>query len=918
MAEPDPKIAELEARLDSLVRTQIDFQVEITAIRKELTRLRNISVPSPPPVQQRAAETAKLPRSPIREEPVRETEPLQHEPPPTLALGPQPDRIKSPFEAYTDNAKADIERFIGENLISKIGIIVLLIGIGVGTKYAIDNNLISPLTRITLGYLFGIGLLIVGARLKTKYLKFSAVLTSGGLATMYFITYFAYSAYGLIPQLVAFAIMALLTVATVGAALLYSRQVIAHIGLVGAYAVPFLVSDNSGRYAALFTYMAIVNTGILAIAVWKVWKPIFYTASGFTWLIFAVWLGTKYDPGTYFYLALIFLGIFFATFYTTKLVHGVVHIEPDDQENLASMIVTTILFFTFSMVLGNVSASVLDYAIYFTFIAVFALLILISSYRFYGRVLVFAVYPLTWLAFAAWFFKWYSAESHFMLAAIVASFFFAIFYGVTLAYRLATDELGMAENAGLVLTNSFIFYGFGYALLDSREALRPFEGLFTAAHAALHSITAQAVSRLKPSAVDVVQTLTVLIITFVTIAIPIQFDGNVVTVVWSVEAAVLFYFGRMRGLRLFEHISYPVMMLAAGSMVLDWLLVYQDRFVQPPVIENLRRPFANGDMVTGLVFVAAAAFITMINRDEKGQPAINADNVKAVGYLVAGVGLVALYNVFRIEIGNYFHCQAALTGRGASQLYSIDASPHSDLRAFDVMFQIDYTLLFLSIVGFINLAKARSLVLGASNVAISVISLASTATIGMLFLYGLRISYLNAAATGLFGTTLSNVAVRYVTFALIALLVAVLFRYSRDDLTEPLTPREWRITAFDGLLYSLILIVSSCELMNIAAHLGIPDADRFGLSILWGMIAFVMVFVGIIRKKKYLRIASIFLLAVTLIKLFFYDITELGTIPKTILFVSLGLLLLVISFLYNKYKIAIFGPAASDETEENL
>jgi hypothetical protein len=58
----------------------------------------------------------------------------------------------------------------------------------------------------------------------------------------------------------------------------------------------------------------------------------------------------------------------------------------------------------------------------------------------------------------------------------------------------------------------------------------------------------------------------------------------------------------------------------------------------------------------------------------------------------------------------------------------------------------------------------------------------------------------------------------------------------------------------------------------------------------------------------------IVLLAVTLIKLFFYDAAELDTIPRTILFVSLGLTLLVISFLYNKYKNAIFG--LSEEREE--
>ena len=67
-----------------------------------------------------------------------------------------------------------------------------------------------------------------------------------------------------------------------------------------------------------------------------------------------------------------------------------------------------------------------------------------------------------------------------------------------------------------------------------------------------------------------------------------------------------------------------------------------------------------------------------------------------------------------------------------------------------------------------------------------------------------------------------------------------------------------------------------------------------------------MIAIGIAKNKQYLRIAAFVLLAVTLIKLFLYDIADLDTIPKTILFISLGILLLIVSFLYNKYKTLIF------------
>ena len=103
-----------------------------------------------------------------------------------------------------------------------------------------------------------------------------------------------------------------------------------------------------------------------------------------------------------------------------------------------------------------------------------------------------------------------------------------------------------------------------------------------------------------------------------------------------------------------------------------------------------------------------------------------------------------------------------------------------------------------------------------------------------------------------------------------------------------------------------LLIAGSCELVNLMAQLHIADAGKLGLSIFWGIYALGLIAIGIAWNKKHLRIAAIALLAVTLVKLFVYDVADLPTIPKTILFVSLGLLLLIISFLYNKYKALIF------------
>lgn len=920
MPEPDPKIAELEKRLDQLVRTQVSFQLEVNLIRSELARLRGPTAttarldPVPPP-QPRPAPPIRYTPPPQGED--THTEPPREIPPPTFGASYTKTRSDRPsqtsskmsdyFATYTDSAKADLEKFIGENLISKIGILVLIIGVGIGAKYAIDNDLISPLTRIVLGYIMGAGLLAMAVKLKPKYHNFSAVLLSGGMAIMYFLTYFAYATYQLMPQSAAFVVMVMFTLFTVTAAIVYDRQVIAHIGLVGAYAVPFLVSTNSGNYLFLFIYMAILNAGILAISVKRAWTPIFYTASTFTWLIFVSWLASRYASADHLNLALTFLGIFFAIFYTTKIVHGLFHSQIKDPENIASMIITAVIFYGCCIAISDGASASVEFTVIFSYLAAISLALLISSFRFYGRVLVFVTYPFTWLIFGAWFLNKYSADQHLALAAIFASVFFTVFYGATLVYRLATDEIGMAESAGLVLTNSLIFYGFGYAIMDSHAALQPYQGVFTVGHAAFHSLVAQAVDRVKPYAVDVVQVLAVLIVTFATAAVPIQFDGNLVTVIWSVEAVVLFYFGRGRGIVLFEYFSYPLMFLASCSMLLDWFSVYSDRSVYS--LELASRPFANGEFVTGLVFVAAFAFIYMLNADDTREPAIDRSLIKPMSYLVAVIAVSALYNTFRMEIGNFFHLEAV--SRGLSNSLNILGGPRStsqyDLGRFNIVTQIDYTMLFLTTLAVVNIRKVRSWAAAYAGIGLSVLTLMFFVLVGLYLLYELRQSYLNGATVELFGFAASNVAIRYLSYLFVAGLLATIFKYSSSELTEGVASPEVRVIGFDAVLYPTALIMTSCELMNISAHLGVNNADKYGLSILWGVFALMLIAIGIGKRKKHLRIAAIVLLAVTLAKLFFYDITDLGTIPKTILFVLLGLLMLVMSFLYNKYKDIIFG-----------
>ncbi|MDQ3047508.1 MAG: DUF2339 domain-containing protein, partial [Bacteroidota bacterium] len=80
--------------------------------------------------------------------------------------------------------------------------------------------------------------------------------------------------------------------------------------------------------------------------------------------------------------------------------------------------------------------------------------------------------------------------------------------------------------------------------------------------------------------------------------------------------------------------------------------------------------------------------------------------------------------------------------------------------------------------------------------------------------------------------------------------------------------------------------------------------------ILWGVYSFLLIAWGIFKKNKISRISAICLFGITLFKLVTYDTWDLSTGYKVIAYMLLGVILLVVAFLYQKFKGLIFGDEA--------
>lgn len=241
----------------------------------------------------------------------------------------------------------DLEKFIGENLISKIGIAILVLAIGFFVKYAIDNDWIGPVGRVGIGILCGGILAAVAHRLRNSYKAFSSVLAGGGLAIFYFTITLAYHQFHLFSQTVSFIIMVVITAFAVVLSQLYNRQELAIIALIGGFATPFMVSNGSGNYKALFSYLIILNAGLLFIAYNKAWRLLNVLAFIFTVVLFGSWLYTlKTDtsPSTY-GSGLLFATVFYLLFFIINIAHNIRENKKFIASDFGILLANTALYF---------------------------------------------------------------------------------------------------------------------------------------------------------------------------------------------------------------------------------------------------------------------------------------------------------------------------------------------------------------------------------------------------------------------------------------------------------------------------------------------------------------------------------------------------------------------------------------------
>jgi len=228
------------------------------------------------------------------------------------------DKITEQIRSMTSS---EWETLIGGKILNRIGALAVIIGVGFFLKYAFDNNWITETMRVLIGLAIGFLLLFGGHYYHKKgFLIFSRGLIGAGIAILYLSVYASFNYYHLVSQIVAFAMMIVVTIISFWQAIKYNSLIISLFGWLGATLTPFLLSTGTASESGLLSYVAFLDVGLLYIAMkkerWLILEPLSLLS---TILIYSSWNWSYFLPDMCLETSL-FLFLLWAIFLASEII----------------------------------------------------------------------------------------------------------------------------------------------------------------------------------------------------------------------------------------------------------------------------------------------------------------------------------------------------------------------------------------------------------------------------------------------------------------------------------------------------------------------------------------------------------------------------------------------------------------------
>ncbi|MBC7982589.1 MAG: DUF2339 domain-containing protein [Candidatus Obscuribacterales bacterium] len=297
---------------------------EVMALKERMRKLER-AITQAPQVRQGIASSAAAQAS----EELRETVTPERSAP-TRATTPPP--VVPPLRTNEANDFPIVrwlrDFFTGGNAVVRISIIVLFFGVAFLLQYAAEHNRLPIELRLFGAVVLAITFLIVGWRLRQRRSGFALALQGGASGVLYLVIFAAMRLYGVLPPTMAFGFLLAIVVLSAVLAVLQDSVWLAVLGIGGGFLAPILASSGQGNHVMLFSFYAVLNLGILGIAWYKSWRALNVLGFVFTFVIGAMWGASRYQPELFastepflvlFFLFYVTLAVLFASRQTPEL-----------------------------------------------------------------------------------------------------------------------------------------------------------------------------------------------------------------------------------------------------------------------------------------------------------------------------------------------------------------------------------------------------------------------------------------------------------------------------------------------------------------------------------------------------------------------------------------------------------------------
>jgi len=506
--------------------------------------------------------------------------------------------------------------------------------------------------------------------------------------------------------------------------------------------------------------------------------------------------------------------------------------------------------------------------------------------------------PLTLAATYVMFFLWYGQEyksDNFALTLFYAILFWALFFVVDIVNSLRRVDVLVELRIVAAAFNAGLFYLALFLLINDDH--HAWMGGTTLALGAVYFLTALAIRRARPDAGSSFARLMFTAVVLLALAPAIEYERFTIIIIWAVEAFVLAWCGRRWNFRFATISAFVLYALTAWS-----LLVTEGALFHRPA-----------ESFTLLLNMRSAAF------------ALLAASMAATGFLIAkelppgqrpqrakpGIATVFHY-------GWSFLLFLLVTVETNDLFRNFMSGPGADQEAFSFQRYMTEALVW----AFLAIAFGWG---------------AGQRKLSPLLHSGIFVMFLAMGMAAIRGIAYTPVQqfVLLANYRVLATILVIGAALVMTSMLGKMKEMEWSRESADALrIFAVVLILvlltgetrdffeKSLSLLTGSgsgttdSRTALENMKQLALSGVWLLYSISLMAIGIWRRRQSLRIISIILFGVTILKIFIYDLSFLETLYRIFSFIGLGAVLLVVSYLYQHFKDVIFKEQPKEEPKQ--